>query len=82
MDEAAKEGQIFVTTTGCKDIITEKHFMSMRDDSIICNIGHFDCEIQVSWLEKNAKKKVNIKPQVSFSTFTLDQFPGVLTFLN
>lgn len=80
MDEAAKEGQIFVTTTGCKDIITEKHFLSMRDDSIICNIGHFDCEIQVSWLEKNAKKKVNIKPQVRSSKFTLDQLPGVLTF--
>uniref|UniRef100_A0A1B6GEC6 Adenosylhomocysteinase n=1 Tax=Cuerna arida TaxID=1464854 RepID=A0A1B6GEC6_9HEMI len=64
MDEAAKEGQIFVTTTGCKDIITGDHFLSMRDDSIICNIGHFDCEIQVTWLEKNAVEKVNIKPQV------------------
>lgn len=80
MDEAAKEGQIFVTTTGCKDIITEKHFLSMRDDSIICNIGHFDCEIQVSWLEKNAKKKVNIKPQVGLFKFTLNQLPGVLTY--
>lgn len=64
MDEAAKEGQIFVTTTGCKDIITGDHFLSMRDNAIICNIGHFDCEIKVTWLEQNAKEKVNIKPQV------------------
>ncbi|XP_067001566.1 adenosylhomocysteinase [Anabrus simplex] len=64
MEEACKEGQIFVTTTGCKDIICGNHFMCMRNDSIVCNIGHFDCEIQVSWLEKNAVEKVNIKPQV------------------
>lgn len=64
MDEASKKGQIFVTTTGCKDIILGEHFMNMRNDSIVCNIGHFDCEIDVSWLERNAKNKVNIKPQV------------------
>nr|QBH73873.1 adenosylhomocysteinase [Franklinothrips vespiformis] len=64
MEEASKEGQIFVTTTGCKDIITSEHFLNMRNDSIICNIGHFDCEIQVTWLEKNAVEKINIKPQV------------------
>lgn len=64
MEEASKEGQIFVTTTGCKDIIMGQHFMNMRDDSIVCNIGHFDCEIDVAWLEKNCKSKVNIKPQV------------------
>ncbi|XP_022186871.1 adenosylhomocysteinase isoform X1 [Nilaparvata lugens] len=64
MDEVAKEGQIFVTTTGCKDIIRSDHFKQMRDDAIVCNIGHFDCEIDVAWLEKNAKEKVNIKPQV------------------
>jgi len=70
IDEAAKEGQIFVTSTGCKDIITGEHFLSMRDDSIVCNIGHFDCEIQMSWLEKNAKEKVNIKPQVDRYTLS------------
>ncbi|XP_015109366.1 adenosylhomocysteinase [Diachasma alloeum] len=64
MEEAAAKAQIFVTTTGCKDIITGAHFESMPDDAIVCNIGHFDCEIQVSWLEKNAVEKVNIKPQV------------------
>uniref|UniRef100_A0A1B6D2V7 Adenosylhomocysteinase n=1 Tax=Clastoptera arizonana TaxID=38151 RepID=A0A1B6D2V7_9HEMI len=70
MDEACKEGQIYVTTTGCKDIITDKHFLSMRDDSIICNIGHFDCEIDVSWLEKNNIEKINIKPQVDRYTLS------------
>lgn len=64
VDEACKEASIFVTTTGCKNIIMGHHFECMKDDSIVCNIGHFDCELQVTWLEKNAKEKVNIKPQV------------------
>ncbi|XP_072101100.1 adenosylhomocysteinase [Mobula birostris] len=64
MDEACKEGNIFVTTTGCKDIIVGRHFEQMKDDSIVCNIGHFDIELDVKWLAKNAAKKVNIKPQV------------------
>lgn len=64
MDEASKKGQIYVTTTGCKDIILGEHFLNMPEDAIVCNIGHFDCEIQVAWLDKNAKSKVNIKPQV------------------
>lgn len=63
MDEAAKEGNIFVTTTGCKDIITSKHFEVMQEDAIVCNIGHFDCEIDVAWLNKTAKKDT-VKPQV------------------
>lgn len=64
MDEASKEGNIFVTTTGCKHIITPQHFLNMKDDSIVCNIGHFDCEVDVAWLEANAKEKINVKPQV------------------
>lgn len=65
MEEAVAAGaSIFVTTTGCKDIICSSHFMKMKDDSIVCNIGHFDCEIQKSWLDENAVEKVNIKPQV------------------
>jgi len=60
---------IFVTTTGCKDIITGKHFEKMRNDTIVCNIGHFDCEIDVAWLEANCAQKTNIKPQVD--RFTL-----------
>jgi len=64
MEEASKEGQIFVTATGCMDIITGDHFLNMRNDSIVCNIGHFDCEVNIAWLEKNAVEKLNIKPQV------------------
>lgn len=63
MEEASEVGQIFVTTTGNIDIIHKDHLVRMKDDAIVCNIGHFDCEIDVNWLENNAKK-VNIKPQV------------------
>ncbi|PHH80926.1 hypothetical protein CDD82_1430 [Ophiocordyceps australis] len=64
MEKAAKIGQIFVTTTGCRDILTGKHFELMPNDAIVCNIGHFDIEIDVAWLKKNAKSVQNIKPQV------------------
>ncbi len=65
MDEAASIGDIFVTATGCCDIITEHHFVKMKDEAILCNIGHFDSEICVDWLEKNPEiEEVNIKPQV------------------
>ncbi|KAG5362129.1 Adenosylhomocysteinase [Yarrowia sp. C11] len=64
MEEACKVGQIFVTTTGCRDIITGEHFSQMPNDAIVCNIGHFDIEIDVAWLKANAKNVVNIKPQV------------------
>lgn len=64
MDEVASIGQIFVTTTGCRDIITGKHFLAMPEDAIVCNIGHFDIEIDVAWLVKNAKEHSEIKPQV------------------
>ena len=63
IDEAAKKASIFVTATGCCDILRPEHFLEMRDDSICCNIGHFDCEVDVAWLEKNGKK-TEIKPQV------------------
>ncbi|MCD6034755.1 MAG: adenosylhomocysteinase [Rickettsiales bacterium] len=62
MDEAASQGDIFVTTTGNKDIITIDHMRKMKDGAIVCNIGHFDNEIQVSAL-RNLKWN-NIKPQV------------------
>ncbi|KAI8612556.1 Adenosylhomocysteinase [Chytriomyces sp. MP71] len=64
MEDAVKEANIYVTTTGCRDIITGAHFADMKDDAIVCNIGHFDIEIDVAWLKANAKKAVNIKPQV------------------
>uniref|UniRef100_A0A7N4NRT2 Adenosylhomocysteinase n=1 Tax=Sarcophilus harrisii TaxID=9305 RepID=A0A7N4NRT2_SARHA len=64
MDEACKEGNIFVTTTGCIDIILGRHFEQMKDDAIVCNIGHFDVEIDVKWLNQNSVEKVTVKPQV------------------
>ncbi|KAK2742574.1 S-adenosyl-L-homocysteine hydrolase [Myotisia sp. PD_48] len=64
MEEAAPQGQIFVTTTGCRDILTGEHFTVMKNDAIVCNIGHFDIEIDVAWLKANAKSVQNIKPQV------------------
>jgi len=65
MEAAVKQGaSIYVTTTGCKDIITGELMMQMPEDAIICNIGHFDIEIDVKWLEDNCSKKDTIKPQV------------------
>lgn len=64
MEEACQECNIFVTTTGCKDIIRPQHMEQMKDDSIVCNIGHFDCEIDTAWLKANAESVLNIKPQV------------------
>ncbi|MGQ7869706.1 adenosylhomocysteinase [Sunxiuqinia sp. sy24] len=65
MEDALDEGNIFVTTTGNKDIITAKHMAGMKDQAIVCNIGHFDNEIQVAKLEKwPGIQKINIKPQV------------------
>lgn len=63
MDEACSQAHIFVTTTGCSGIIRPEHFQHMRDNAIVCNIGHFDCEIDVKWLNDNCTKET-IKPQV------------------
>lgn len=63
LEEAVSQASIFVTATGCRDIIRSEHFMQMQEDSIVCNIGHFDVEIDVAWLEKNAVEKVEVKPQ-------------------
>jgi adenosylhomocysteinase len=74
MEEAAAQGNIFVTTTGCCDIIRGEHIQQMKNDAIICNIGHFDIEIDVAWMEAQVKagkaKKLNIKPQVDRYTFS------------
>jgi adenosylhomocysteinase len=65
MVDAVKEADIVVTATGNKDIITEKHFRSMKDKAIVCNIGHFDIEIDMAWLNDNyGHTKDTIKPQV------------------
>ena len=70
MEEAASQGNIFVTTTGCRDIIRGEHMKVMKNDSIVCNIGHFDLEIDMAWL--NGQKDVecvNIKSLVDRYTF-------------
>jgi adenosylhomocysteinase len=70
MEEACKVGNIFVTATGCKDIITGAHVMEMPEDAIVCNIGHFDLEIDVAWIVKNATAHSEVKPQVDRYTMS------------
>ncbi len=68
MDEAVSQGDIFVTATGCCDVITGEHMSKMKDQAILCNIGHFDSEIEVKYLteavDKGNIEEINIKPQV------------------
>ena len=64
VEDVVDHVHIIVTTTGNDDIIRGEHFEQMREDCIVCNIGHFDTEIQVEWLKTNAAKRVEIKPQV------------------
>ena len=69
IESALPEGNIYVTCTGNCDIITLEHMEKMRDQAIVCNIGHFDNEIQMARLEKSGAVKTNIKPQVDKFTF-------------
>lgn len=62
MDEAAKIGDIFITATGVKDVIVKRHFLSMKDGAIVCNTGHYDCEINLVELEQIKKSKRTIRP--------------------
>jgi adenosylhomocysteinase len=65
MADAVKEADIVVTASGCRDLITEKHFRSLKDKAIVCNIGHFDIEIDMAWLNgQYGHTKDTIKPQV------------------
>ena len=69
MIDAVKEADIIVTATGCRDLITAEHFKLMKDKTIVCNIGHFDIEIDMEWLNKNyGHTKNTIKPQVDMYT--------------
>ena len=70
MINAVEEVDIVVTATGNKDIISEAHFRKMKDKVIVCNIGHFDNEIDVKFLDTKAESKIEIKPQVD--KYTLD----------
>ncbi len=70
MEEAAPLGDIFVTATGCRDVIRGEHMLAMKDQAILCNIGHFDCEIDMAWLcAQPGVTEVNIKPQVDQFVF-------------
>ncbi|HEY1955415.1 MAG TPA: adenosylhomocysteinase [Polyangiaceae bacterium] len=64
MEDAAPQADIVVTATGCLDIVRGEHITAMKDNVILCNIGHFDCEIDVAWMEKNKKSETEVKPQV------------------
>ena len=64
MEEVAPKGDIFVTSSGCCDIITSEHMKVMKNNAILCNVGHFDCEIDTKWLNDNCTRD-EIKPQVS-----------------
>ncbi len=71
MIDAVKEADIIVTASGCRDLITGEHFKEMKDKAIVCNIGHFDIEIDMAWLNKNyGNTKDTIKPQVD--QYTID----------
>jgi len=70
MESAAPVGDIFVTATGCADVVRSEHMMAMKDEAILCNIGHFDSEIQMAWLENNPEiREESIKPQVDHFIF-------------
>jgi len=70
MDEAAPQGDIFVTATGCHGIIRPEHLQAMKNEAIVCNIVHFDCEIDMAWLESNPEiKEERIKDQVDHFIF-------------
>ena len=71
MADAVKEADIVVTATGNMNVVNEKHFRLMKDKTVVCNIGHFDTEIDMAWLNKNyGKTKITIKPQVD--KYTID----------
>jgi adenosylhomocysteinase len=71
MNDAVKEANIIVTATGNMNVVNERHFRKMKDKTVVCNIGHFDTEIDMAWLNKNyGQTKVTIKPQVD--KYTID----------
>ncbi len=63
MDEAAKIGDLFITATGCRDVITSRHFMLMKDGAVMCNAGHFNVEVDVDWLDRHCDREPG-KPNI------------------
>ena len=77
MEQAASVGDVFVTATGCCDVVTGEHMMKMKDHAILCNIGHFDSEIDMNWLTStDGVKEESIKPQVD--KFTLPNGKNII----
>lgn len=64
LEEIAPQANIIVTTTGCKSIVRGEHMSQLPEDAIVCNVGHFDCEIDVQWLNDNCVERDTVKPQV------------------
>ncbi len=75
MDEAAKIGDVFVTATGVKDVIVERHFKTMKEGAIVCNTGHYDCEINLVDLAKTSKSKKDVRP--NNERYTLKNGKGI-----
>ena len=65
MDDAAEAGDVFITATGCKDVITRRHFIRMKDKALLCNVGHFDVEVSVRDLEEIAVGKTQVRQEVT-----------------
>lgn len=64
MTEAAKTGDLFITATGCRDILTKEHFDIIKDGAVLCNAGHFNVEVDVKYLDENAVKREEQKPNI------------------
>ena len=78
MAEAAKAGDVFVTVTGDRDVITEEHFAVMKNGAILCNAGHFDVEVDVKWLRENARERRDMKPNIEGFRLSEDRWVYVL----
>lgn len=81
LEEAAPKANIVVTTTGCKDIVCGQHMELLPNDAIVCNVGHFDCEIDVKWLNQNAVSKDTIKPQVGLQLLIAMCWLSIILYL-
>ena len=68
LEDTADKIDIFITATGCKNVIQEKHFQRMKSGAVVCNIGHFNVEIDMQWLNRRTKSR-EIKPQVKVHSF-------------
>ncbi len=78
MDEAARVGDLFVTVTGDRDVITAEHYARMKNGAILCNAGHFDVEVDVKWLRENALERRDMKPNIEGFRLDKDRWVYVL----